>query len=97
MAGYHQARLETRTALSFSGVQVTDHDALVAIIEEKLGDLAPYRAALAADAILAWMRAQGFRKIDATVIWRALRDSKANSDLVRAADVERALLATMRA
>jgi hypothetical protein len=74
---------------------VTDHDALVAIIEEKLGDLAPYRSALAADTILAWMRAQGFRRIDATVIWRALRDSKANSDLVRAADVERALLATM--
>jgi hypothetical protein len=74
---------------------VTDRDALVEIIENKQERWPPERSDLLADAILAWMQEQRFRRVDAGVIWKALRDAKANSDLLRAADIERALLATM--
>jgi hypothetical protein len=40
-------------------IRMTDRDGPVGIIEEKLGDLAPYRSALLADAILVWMQSQG--------------------------------------
>jgi hypothetical protein len=73
---------------------VTDRDALVEIIKEERDRSLSFQPDALADAILAWMQAQRFRRVDAGVIWKALRDAKANSDLVRAADVERALLAT---